>query len=68
MEFQGGSDGEWGVFGIRLVADSSNVSEDGVVKAWTITADDVYCGPSGGAGKGGCNANGYGWVKVKRIR
>jgi hypothetical protein len=67
MEFVGGRDGEWGVFNVKLVADTSNVDENGVVKAWTITAD-VYCGPSGALGKGGCNVNAYGWMKQKRIR
>jgi hypothetical protein len=67
MEFAGGRDGEWGIFNVRLVADSSNVDENGVVKAWTILADS-YCGPSGGVGKGGCNANAYAWIKVKRIQ
>jgi hypothetical protein len=66
MEFAGGHDGEWGVFKVKLVADSNNIDENGVVKAWTITGD-VYCGPSGAPGKGGCNANAYGWIKQKRI-
>lgn len=66
MEFNGGRDGEWGVFNVRLVADSTNVDENGVVRAWTIMGD-VYCGPSGGVGKGGCNANAYGWIKQKRL-
>lgn len=66
MEFAGGKDGEWGIFNVKLVADSSNVDENGVVRAWTIIADS-YCGPSGAFGKGGCNANAYGWIKVKRI-
>jgi hypothetical protein len=66
MEFNGGHDGEWGIFNIKLVADSSNVDENGVVRAWTITGD-VYCGPSGAVGKGGCNANAYGWIKQKRV-
>ena len=66
MEFAGGKDGEWGIFNVKLVADSSNVDENGVVRAWTIVADS-YCGPSGALGKGGCNANAYGWIKVKRI-
>jgi len=56
MQFVGGRDGEWGVFNVRLVADSNDVSEDGVIRAWTITGD-VYCGPSVAVGKGGCNVN-----------
>jgi hypothetical protein len=66
MEFNGGHDGEWGLFNVRLVADSNNVDENGVVRAWTILAD-VYCGPSDGVGKGGCNANGYAWIKQRRV-
>jgi hypothetical protein len=65
MEFAGGNDGEWGVFNIKLVADSGNVDDKGLVRAWTITGD-VYCGPSAGIGKGGCSVNAYGWVKQKR--
>lgn len=64
MEFAGGRDGEWGIFNVKLVADSNNVDENGVVRAWTIEAD-VYCGPSAAFGKGGCNVNGYGWIKQK---
>jgi hypothetical protein len=67
MEFVGGSDGEWGIFNVKLVADSNNVDDDGVVRAWTIEAD-TYCGPSAAFGKGGCNVNGYGWVKQKRAQ
>lgn len=66
MEFIGGHDGEWGIFNVRLVADSTNVDDNGVVRAWTIMADS-YCGPSAVPGKGRCNANAYGWIKVKRI-
>ena len=64
VEFNGGSQGEWGIFNIKLIADSSNVDDSGVVRAWTIEAD-TYCGPSGAVGKGGCNVNGYAWVKQK---
>ena len=64
VEFAGGHDGEWGIFNVKLVADSSNVDDNGVVRAWTIEAD-TYCGPSGAVGKGGCNVNGYAWVKQK---
>jgi len=67
MEFVGGRDGEWGVFGIRLVADSTSVNDDGQVTAWTITSDQVYCGPSAAVGKGGCNVNAYAWIKQKRV-
>ncbi len=67
MEFAGGRDGEWGVFNVRLVADESSVDDNGFVRAWTITAD-VYCGPSAAFGKGGCNVNGYGWVKQRPLR
>jgi hypothetical protein len=66
MEFAGGRDGEWGIFNVRLVADSTNVDENGVVRAWTIQAD-TYCGPSAAVGKGGCNANAYGWIKQKKL-
>jgi hypothetical protein len=67
MEFVGGKDGEWGIFNVKLVADSSNVDENGVVRAWTIEAD-TYCGPSAAAFKGGCNVNGYGWIKQKKAK
>lgn len=67
MRFAGGSDGEWGVFNIRLVADSDNVDENGVVRGWTITGD-VYCGPSAAVGTGGCNVNAYAWIKQRPIR
>jgi hypothetical protein len=56
----------WGIFNVRLVADSTNVDENGVVRAWTIQAD-TYCGPSAAVGKGGCNANAYGWIKQKKL-
>jgi hypothetical protein len=65
VELTGGSEGEWGVFNIKLVADSSNVGDDGVVKAWTIEADS-YCGPTGKVGGGGCNVHGVGWIKQMR--
>lgn len=65
VQFVGGDDGEWGIFNIRLVADSDNVDENGVVRGWTITGD-VYCGPSAAAFTGGCNVNGYAWIKQKR--
>jgi hypothetical protein len=68
MEFSGGNDGEWGVFGLRLVADADKVDEEGRVTAWTVTADDVYCGPSAAIGKGGCNVHATAWIKVKRIK
>ena len=64
VEYNGGSQGEWGVFNIKLIADSSNVGDDGFVRAWTIEAD-TYCGPTGRLGGGGCNVNGYAWVKQK---
>jgi hypothetical protein len=67
MQFNGGQYGEWGVFGIKLSADSNDVDDNGNVRAWTITADDVYCGPSAAVGTGGCNVNAYAWVKVKRV-
>ena len=67
MEFAGGSQGNWGIYKVKLVADSSNVNDNGVVTAWTITGE-AYCGPSAAFGKGGCNANGYGWIKQKRIK
>jgi hypothetical protein len=60
-------DGECGVFDLKLVADSADIDENGNVRAWTVTARDVYCGPSARVGAGGCNMNVYGWVKQKRI-
>jgi len=62
-----GGDGECGVFDLKLVADSSDIDENGNVRAWTVTARDVYCGPSARVGAGGCNMNVYAWVKQKRI-
>jgi hypothetical protein len=29
VEFNGGSEGEWGIFNIKLIADSSNVDDNG---------------------------------------
>lgn len=64
VEYNGGSEGEWGIFNIKLTADSSNVDENGVVRAWTIEAD-TYCGPTARVGGGGCNVNGFAWIKEK---
>lgn len=66
MRFSGGSDGEWAVYNVRLVADASNVDDEGRVRAWTVIAH-VYCGPSAAVGKGGCNGNGEAWIKVKKV-
>lgn len=66
MHFGGGSDGEWAVYNVRLVADANNVDEQGRVRAWTVIAH-VYCGPSAAVGKGGCNGNAEAWVKTKKV-
>jgi hypothetical protein len=66
MEFHGGGNGNWGIYNVELVADVSHVDKKtGMVNAWTITGD-TYCGPSAAFGKGGCNMNGYGWIKIKK--
>jgi V8-like Glu-specific endopeptidase len=67
MEFTGRADGEWGVFKVRLVADTSSADEKGAVRTWKILADS-YCGPSGAFGKGMCNVHADAWVKVKKIQ
>jgi len=59
-----GGDGECGVFDLKLVADSNDIDDNGNVRAWTVTAKEVYCGPSAAIGKGGCNFNTYGWIKT----
>ena len=52
----------------RFVADSSRVGENRVARAWTIKADDIYCGPTAAFGKSGSNANAYAWIKVRRSK
>jgi len=64
MRFVGGNEGEWGIFNVKLVADSANVDENGLGRGWTIEAD-TYCGPTARIGGGGCNVNGYAWIKQK---
>ncbi|HEY2497623.1 MAG TPA: hypothetical protein VGK24_11175 [Candidatus Angelobacter sp.] len=66
MHFSGGRDGEWAVYNVRLMADATNVDDQGRVKAWTLLAH-VYCGPSAAVGKGGCNGNAEAWIKVKKV-
>ena len=66
IEYSHGGNGEWGLFDLSLAADVHDIGDDGRVKAWTVTAKDVYCGPSAGFGKGGVNMKAYVWVKQKK--
>jgi hypothetical protein len=65
VEYSHGGNGEWGLFGLNLVADVNDIGDDGSIRAWTVTATDVYCGPSSAFGKGGVNMKAYVWVKQK---
>jgi|SRR5579864_2229091 len=66
IEYSSGGNGEWGLFDLKLAADVSDIGDDGRIRAWTVTAKDVYCGPSAGFGKGGVNMKAYVWIKQKQ--
>jgi Caspase domain len=56
VKLDGGDQGEWGAFNLRLLPDPRQVDTAGKSRGWTVEAD-LYCGPSCKLGSGGCNVN-----------